>query len=77
MVDLVAIDPEPAGTDVIATLERAMEKARAGELSSVAVAFVYRDGCTGHVWSLLPSFGTMIGSVARLLHKLNADMDGD
>lgn len=75
MADLHAIDPEPAAQDVIATLERALAQARAGELSSVAVAAVYRDGAVGAEWSTLPSRAAMLGSVSRLAHKLNVEAD--
>lgn len=75
MADLRAIDAEPPAEDVIATLEHALDKARAGELSSVSVLYVYRDGCTGYSRSALPSYPAMMGSAARFLHKMNLDLD--
>lgn len=67
---LKVIESEPIGEDVIAKLEEVLERARKGELSSVAVAVVYRDGCSGQSWSQCPSLPALIGSVAKLKHKL-------
>jgi len=75
MADLVALEPEPLGENVIATLERALELARAGELSSVAIALVHRDGCAQALWSDAANMLLLIGSVGRLGHKLNLDLD--
>lgn len=75
MPDLTVIDAEPLGVDVIATLERALERAKAGEFSSIAVAYVYRDGSVGCIWSTMPSVPAMLGSVSLLAHKLNLDAD--
>ncbi len=66
MPDLHVIDAEPLGADVIATLEAALEKARTGEISSVAVAVVERDGSVNRTWSTPPSLSLLIGAVARL-----------
>lgn len=77
MADLIPIDAEPASADVIDTLKRALTLAEAGELSSVCVCYVYRDGSTGHRRSGLPSYSAMLGSLARMMHKLNLDLDAD
>ena len=69
------IDAEPASADLIDALKRALAKAEAGELSAVAIAYVYRDGSTGYRRSHLPSYPAMMGSLARLIHKLNLDLD--
>lgn len=74
--ELRAIDAEPLGADVVAKLEEALEAARAGELSSVAIAVVYRDGSTGTSWSKAPSVGLLVGSTARLQHRLLRIGDG-
>jgi hypothetical protein len=76
MAELRTIDAEPVADDVVDTLERALVKARAGELSAVAIAVVYRDGASGSSWSHMHSIPAMIGSVSRLQHKLNMDADG-
>lgn len=70
MADLRAIEPEPLGEAVIPLLEEALRLARAGELSSVAVALVHRDGCTQSLWSEPPSVGLLLGSVHILAHKI-------
>lgn len=68
--ELREITSEPRGANIVAMLEEMIELANKDELSSVAVAFVHRDGCTGQRWSHLPSIATMIGSVATLQHRL-------
>jgi hypothetical protein len=77
MADLVSIEPENSSADVVATLERVLKKAEAGELSSVAVAYVYRNSVLGCVWSTIPSVGMILGAVRRLDHRLNNHFDGD
>lgn len=63
---LHVLDAEPLGDDVIRTLQDAMDRAVAGEFSSVAIATVYRDGTAGRTWSDAPSAGLLIGSIERL-----------
>lgn len=75
MAELRVIESVPVSDDLIATIEGVLEKAKAGELSSVAIASVYRDGNTGWSWSDPPSVGTLLGSVNRLAHRLNLLMD--
>lgn len=77
MPDLTVIEPEPLGADVIETLEYVMAKARNGEISSVALAYVYRDGRAGRTWSQAPCFAALLGAIARLAHCLNLDKDGE
>jgi hypothetical protein len=67
---LKVINAEPLGRDIIAKLEDALAKARAGELSSIGLAVVYRDGSTGTGWSDAPSIGLLIAATTRLQHRL-------
>lgn len=76
MPELSAIDPENPAEDVVATLEQALELARKGQISSVAIAMVRRDGVGHHIWSTMPMVLATIGSVERLLHALNRHVDG-
>lgn len=76
MADLTVIDAEPVGEDVVAYLEDLLCRARAGEFSSIAVAFVYRDGSTGSGNSSAPSLAALLGAVAGLQHKLAEDLVG-
>lgn len=69
--ELIALDPEPVAADVIDTLERMLERARAGEISSVAIAAVYRDGATTSTWSAQPSFATLLGAVHHMAFRLS------
>lgn len=75
MTPLTVIEPEPLSDAVVPALERALEMARAGEVSSVGIALVLRDGRTDAIWSLPPSTCLLIGAVARLEHKLHLDLD--
>jgi hypothetical protein len=76
MAELVALEPEPLSDLVVPALERALEMARAGEISSLGIAIVLRDGRTDAIWSNPPSFGMLLGAVSRLGHKLNLEVDG-
>jgi hypothetical protein len=70
--DLVPIDSEPPNTeDVVAKLEEFLAEARKGQISSVAIAVVYRDGSSGRAWSKRHSETAMIGSVGLLHHALS------
>lgn len=71
MTDLVAIDPESVSPDLVETIEAVLEKARAGEVSSVAIAFVYRDGSTHQTWSSPPSFFTLLGAVHQMAFRMS------
>ncbi len=72
---LYSIDSEPEGDGIVSLLQEALEQAYAGELSSIAVVMVNKDGTTSQAHSFLPSFGLMLGSAHRLIHKLNIEMD--
>lgn len=74
MSKLHVITAEPDGSkSVIERLEETLEKAKVGELSSVAIAVVYRDGCTSRCWSDAPSMATLIGSVGMMHHLMMRD----
>lgn len=55
---------------MLKVLDDVRERIERGELSSIAVAMVSREGSTAQVWSKLPSIGTMLGSVSVLHHRL-------
>jgi len=74
VADLVAIDAEPVGASVVAYLESLLERARAGEFSAIAAAYVYRDGSTSSGYSDQHNLATMVGSVEALKVKLVRDM---
>lgn len=75
MAELRAIDPEPLGKSVIDVLEHVLAKAKAGELSSVAVAYIHRDAAPGWNWSEVPNSSTLIGAIERLKHDLIGSVD--
>lgn len=77
MADLEVIEPEGVSPDLVETIERVLEKAKAGELSSVGIAVVFRDGSTDTTWSKPPTFATLLGAVNimawRMLNKKFGD----
>lgn len=75
MAQLLTLTAEPAGKEIVELLERKLEEAKAGQLSSVAIASVHRDGAVSGDWSAPPSFGLLLGSVTRLGHRLNCVND--
>jgi len=68
--DLRVIPCEPRGDDVRRALLDILVLARRRELSSVAIAYVDRDGCSGCAYSAAPSRATQIGSVEAMKHRL-------
>ena len=75
MIPFHVITAEPQGASIVERLEEVLEQARAGALSSIAIAVVERDGSTGGAWSDAPSMPLLLGSVIRLAHRLNLRMD--
>jgi hypothetical protein len=61
---LGVITAEPVSPDIVRFLELALDMAKSGELSSIALSYVFRDGSPGRGWSSPPSTGALIGSVA-------------
>lgn len=70
MAEIVPLSPIPDAS-VIESLESVLEQARAGTVSSVAIAIVYRDGKTGQHWSTAPLAGLLAGAIARLGFRYN------
>jgi len=77
MADFEVITAEPPGKDVIDLLQETLAQAERDEISSVAVAVVYRDGNTSSGWSKVPSFSALIGAIARMQAKLIREVDGE
>ncbi len=69
----VVLDAEPPGIGIIELLQELTAQAKAGELSSIAVAIVFRDGSADQRWSFAPSGAAQIGSAAMLVHRLSSD----
>jgi hypothetical protein len=71
--DLEPLDSEPPNTeDVVAKLEEVLAKAKTGEISSCAIAVVYRDGSSGRSWSKAHSITALQGSIALLSYAHSA-----
>ncbi len=75
MSKLVALEPEPLGDTVTPMLKDVLAKAEAGEISSLGLAIVYRDGCVGQMWTDAANFGLLLGAAHRLAAQINAEMD--
>jgi hypothetical protein len=69
-MNLHVLDAEPIGKGVISLLEDALQAAKAGEVSSVALALVRRDGTMGQAWSDAPSLSCLVGAVTRMQFAL-------
>lgn len=63
-------DPVPT---VVALLEETLEMARKGEITAVAIATVQSDGCANGNWAHKADYYALLGSLARLQHRLVAD----
>ena len=60
---------------VVKRLEELLEQARRGDLVMVAVAGVNADDELVQSWSESYDFGRMLGSIARLQHRMNILQD--
>lgn len=60
---------------VIAHLEGALERARAGETIEIAVVETTPDGSTRTYWSKLENVNILLGGLSRLTHKIIAHME--
>lgn len=77
MPDLHVLNAEPPGQAVVKVLQDALARARKGELSSVAVALVERDGTSQWDWSMAPNISTLIGAVERMKADLIRSTDDE
>lgn len=67
---LHVIDSAPPCEDTVRVLEEMLERAKVGDLSSVAVATVHRDGSVGSIWSEVHNLGCMAGAIARMQYRI-------
>lgn len=74
---LRVIDAEPMGEGIIERLEWALEMAKDGKLSSVAIAVVERDGSPDWRWSDAPNVSLLIGSIERMKHRILIAQDDE
>jgi hypothetical protein len=76
MAELEIIHAEPTGDpEIIKRLDDVRAQVDKGEISSLAIVTVYRDGSVGSSWSKAPSFPLLMGGAQRLVHKLNVMLD--
>jgi alpha-beta hydrolase superfamily lysophospholipase len=67
--------PAQVKADVVERLAELLEKATRGEIESVAIAAVETGGVLVSTWSQTDDFGRLLGAVARLEHRLNANQN--
>lgn len=70
MNNLKVLDAEPVTASTVEKLEEVLELAKDGQLSSVAIACVYRDGSSDSFWSYAPSLSCLVGAIARMQHTI-------
>jgi hypothetical protein len=76
MSELVVLDSEPPSNEsLVGMLEEALEQAKAGKLSSAALAKVWRDGTSGTAWSTPANISTLLGTVTRLQFRMAASVE--
>jgi hypothetical protein len=75
MAELLVLEPERPGEGLESMLEEMLERVRAGEVSSIAIAYVQRDGRAGRMWSEAPSLAALLGSIQRLAHRIQVEWD--
>lgn len=77
MAEIVKLVPERERikADVIDNLEKALEMARKGEITAVAIAMVDKEGRGNYRWSEGDQATTMVGAVQRMQHRLNLAVD--
>jgi hypothetical protein len=64
------IQLEPANAGVVECIGEALGLAVAGELSTVAIIMIQRDGCPRFMHSAIHNYSMMIGAIARLQHDI-------
>jgi hypothetical protein len=75
IVAAAVLAPRPPAEGVVPILEDMLERARRGEIASVAVVFVEPDGSTGNAFEGGPRPLTMLGAIARMTHRYHAWLD--
>lgn len=68
---------EPLGEGILEHLDEVRERAERGELSSIAICCVSREGETSQCWSPAPSLGLLLGSAQVLVYRLSKRVVGD
>lgn len=77
MSNVVEIKTRPAEVheSVVERIEEVLARAQKGEIVAIAIAGVNLDGAISCAWSETDDFGKLVGSVSRLLHRLNVNQD--
>ena len=75
MGKLVDIPSQRPGLHLDDALQEITELVTSGEVSSMVVALVYKDGTVGYRTSELPSVAMALGSLQNAVHQIIATWD--
>lgn len=67
--------PTQVQETVIARLTAALKAAKKGELVTVGICGIARDGSVWSSWSETDDFAKLLGAVSRLGYRINATQD--
>lgn len=73
---LHAITP-PVPETALTLAERLVDMIKAGEVSSLAIATVNRDGTVTADWSECFNAPALAGAISRLAHRFNLQLDDE
>ena len=76
VAELKFITAAPVGKGAAERLGTALGLAASGEVSSVAIAIVRRDGSPEWMWSDAPNTSTLLGSIERMKYAMMQSKDG-
>jgi hypothetical protein len=77
MAELHKIDCEPQGNGIDALFDELRTRYDNGEISSVAVAIVHRDGTCDYLNSFCPSYTAIIGAIERMKYRIVMEAETD
>lgn len=75
--NLRVLTAEPLGEGIFEALNEVRALAERGELSSIAIVMVTRNGNTGQRWSTAPSLPLLMASAQTLVYRLSKRIVGD
>jgi hypothetical protein len=64
------IQLEPANAGVVECIGEALGLAATGQVSTIAIIIIQRDGCPRFSHSAIHNYSMMVGAIARLQHDI-------
>lgn len=68
-------DDREGNAEVIERLEELLERARAGDIVSIAMGYVHADGATSLGWAGNAT-AALLGALSRVTHQVQKTLDG-